>query len=262
MLSKIKSIIKKYFNKLLIFYNQKIYLNRLKNRARNKKNKRIAASFYTQGFHGDQFLIDIINFIIGNKNISNFIETGSNVGSTLAYLAKKYPHINCLSCEPDENAFQEAKKNTKTLDNVTIYKKLSQEFIYEIKKNHPSIFNQKNLFWLDAHGYGFVWPLKEEIEFILNNFSNAYIFIDDFKVPHLEAFKYDSYDKQICSFDYIKDAVPDIPYKLYYPNYTQKTSNHHPLKGWGLFVIGEEDTFKYYHKSQHIIASTKLHKLN
>ena len=193
--------------------------------------------FFEIGFHGDQNLLQLVDLMTHNCNY--FIETGANVGSTLAYVARTYPHIQCLSCEPDLQAFQHAVKNTISLPNVSIFNETSQEFLKRIAQEHAYLFEGNVLFWLDAHGYGFKWPLKEEIAFITMNFKAAYILIDDFKVPGLQCFGYDEYRGQVCSFDYIRDSFGTDDFDLYYPSYTEHTSEHHPLEGWGLFVINE-----------------------
>jgi hypothetical protein len=167
-----------------------------------------------------------------------FIETGANVGSTLAYVARKYPDIQCFSCEPDCAAFQRAKKNTEHLPNVTVRNTTSPDFLRWLAKQCPDCFSDA-LFWLDAHGRGFKWPLKEEVAFISANCASAYILIDDFKVPGLDAFGYDEYGGQECSFDYIKDVLQtNLEYRLYYPRYVERTSSYHPLRGWGLIEFG------------------------
>lgn len=204
----------------------------------SSKEKTISTSRFTflpVGFHGDRYLLDVVDALA--QDVEVFVETGTNVGSTLAYFARKYPHIPCLSCEPDLEAFQHAKKNVAGLTNITLYNQTSQQFLETLREKHTDIFPKKVLFWLDAHGYGFQWPLKEELAFISGNFLHALILIDDFKVPGREVFGYDEYQGQICSYEYVKDALnPVRTYKVYYPNYTEHTSTHHPLRGWGLIT--------------------------
>jgi hypothetical protein len=193
--------------------------------------------FIDVGFHGDQYLLRLVDLIIDECDY--FIETGTNVGSTLAYVARSFPNIRCLSCEPDARAFQEAVKNTAEFSNVSIYNETSQAFITHLKQHERTLFEANVLFWLDAHGYGFDWPLKEEVFFVTRAFKRAYVLIDDCKVPGLDCFGYDKYKEQICSFDYVKDAInPHIEYQLYYPCYKDRTSRYHPLRGWGLIVFG------------------------
>lgn len=196
-------------------------------------------TFLPVGFHGDRYLLDVVDALA--QDVDMFVETGTNVGSTLAYFARKHPHIPCLSCEPDLEAFQHAQKNVSDLTNITLYNQTSQQFLETLREKHGDIFKKKVLFWLDAHGYGFQWPLKEELAFISGNFLQALILIDDFKVPGREMFGYDEYQGQICSYEYIKDALnPARTYKVYYPNYTEHTSLHHPLRGWGLIAYHQE----------------------
>lgn len=198
--------------------------------------------FHKIGFHGDKYLLEFVDYIICNCNCNYFIESGTNVGSTLAYVAGKYPNIQCISCEPDKQAFEQAVKNTSQFLNVLIFNETSQIFSKRFSYQYNHSAEDNLLFWLDAHGYGFKWPLKDELGFITRNFKEAYILIDDFKVPGLECFGYDQYQEQICSFDYIKDALnPKKDYKLIYPNYTIKTSKHHPLRGWVLIEFGHEN---------------------
>ena len=202
--------------------------------------KREVSKFMDIGFHGDKYLLEFAGDLASKSSV--FIETGSNVGSTLAYVAQNNPDMRCFSCEPDDEAFAEAEKNTRQYGNVSLFKGLSQEFIQHLNDAESWVFEQPCLFWLDAHGYGFEWPLKEEVRFIVEKFKKAYVLIDDFKVPGLPEFKYDEYGDQICSFDYIEDALgKGLSYSLYYPSYTDKTSEHHPLCGWGLIVVGDKD---------------------
>ena len=213
------------------------------------------SNFIEVGFHGDQYLLKLVDHIVGRCNY--FIETGTNVGSTLSYVARTYPDINCLSCEPDLHAFNDALNNTNELSNVSIYNETSQAFIERLKQNESAFFEVDVLFWLDAHGYGFQWPLKEEIYFITRAFKRAFILIDDYKVPGLDCFGYDEYQGQICSFDYVKEAInPAIEYHLYYPKYTDRTSNHHPLRGWGLIEFGYNNELKLSEFLQDKIQST------
>lgn len=201
---------------------------------------RETSQFLDVGFHGDEYLLYLVGHLASKCSV--FIETGANVGSTLAHVAHSYPSTRCHSCEPDQSAFEQATTNAGKYDNVALFNGTSQQFIEHLSKNEPEIFSEHCFFWLDAHGYGFEWPLKKELEFITGRFSSAYILIDDFKVPGCDHFGYDRYRDQICSYDFVKDALnPSKNYQLYYPTYRDKTSKHHPLRGWGFLVFGHED---------------------
>jgi len=203
-----------------------------------------AYKFMDVGFHGDRYLLGVVDVLLNQSDI--FIETGSNVASTLAYVARTSPNLPCYSCEPDVEAYRRAIDNSKDLPNVHIFNELSQDFISRIKTKHSDFFAKRALFWLDAHSYGFRWPLKDEISFITRYFPSAYILIDDFQVPGLDMFGYDRYQDQICSYEGIKDAIkPDLNFNLYYPAYTERTSPHHSLRGWGLIEYGHAEQISF-----------------
>ena len=199
--------------------------------------------FQAVGFHGDLYLLSLVDLLMSNCSI--FVETGANVGTTLAYVAKKFPRIQCYSCEPDAMAYRYARRNTHQLRNVRLYNESSQVFLKRLINDGLSSDGDV-LFWLDAHGYGFEWPLIEEIDRITTNWKKAYILIDDFRVPHLDCFGYDEYDGQVCSFEYIEASLSRAnDYRLYYPSYSDKTSEHHPLRGWGLIEYGHEEALVF-----------------
>jgi hypothetical protein len=103
---------------------------------------------------------------------------------------------------------------------------------------HPELCAQTNLYWLDAHGFGFNdWPLRQEVQFITKNVSNALILIDDFRVPGRPEFGFDAYNGQACALEYISDFLePGRKYYVIYPTYRDKTSKVHGLRGVGLIL--------------------------
>jgi len=192
------------------------------------------SQFFDIGFHGDRYLIELV--FAAAQRCSQFVETGANVGSSLCYLARNFPRLQCYSCEPDAAACAAARKNARELSNVKVAHEKSAEFLCGLEK---TIATGRTLFWLDSHGYGFSWPLKEEIAFITRTAPGACVFIDDFKVPGQPQFLYDEYDGQVCGFDEIEGSFkPGLACHLVYPTYQEKTSTFHPLKGWGLIEFG------------------------
>lgn len=183
------------------------------------------------GFHGDLRLNEVTFEHL--QNATHFIETGTNVGSTLRHVASNFPQVKCWSCEPDEGAFQEAENNTSALSNVTIWNTDSISFLNEIESQIP-VRGAGVVCWLDAHGCGFQWPLREEVALFTGRFPKAAIFIDDFKVPEKPEFGFDQYDGQECSLEYIQDSIADHTLEIVFPSYTEHTSQHHPLRGWCL----------------------------
>lgn len=189
-----------------------------------------------RGFHGDLYLIAVI--ATAAHRCRQFIETGTNVGNTIAYFAECFPAIPCYSCEPAKDAFNVAHRRTARFKNVTLVNQPSPEFLYRLEKSMKST---ATLFWLDAHGAGFSWPLQKEVAFITRVCRCACVLIDDFRVPGQPQFGFDRWDGQVCGFDYIKgNFQPHKTYRLTYPSYTEKTSTFHPLRGWILIEWGFE----------------------
>lgn len=226
-----------------------------------KNKKRALSRFYDRGFHGDEYLCDFVSLCLSQAE--QFIETGTNVGSTLAYVLKKFFNMPMYSCEPDQEARSYAAAKTAKFKNVTIDSRVSPDFIYELIDKNKNLLEKNTVFWLDAHDYGYNWPLKEEIKAITENFKKAFVFIDDFKVPGLDCFKYCEYDGQVCSHDFIKRHInSEIDYLLYYPAYTDKTSKHHPLVGWGMICFGQEQPLVLPPNLIAKIKQLKFSKLN
>ena len=209
------------------------------------------------GFHGD---INLINLIFNlSVDVSEFIETGSFFGHTSYFYAKKFPNINCYTCEIDKDHFQIASKSLSKISNIDMYNQDSIEFLRKLIIT--DIVNNKSLFWLDAHGYGFDWPLKKEVDLITSNFKNYLLFIDDFKVPGLEnKFHYDKYGSQECSFEYIKDDIKG-EFNIYYPSYNQGTSYFEPPTGWCLITNQTIDLNTHTELTNKITSTSKIKNL-
>lgn len=220
-----------------------------------QRHTRLISPLYTVGFHGDTYLLHLVNDVA--LLVETFVETGTNVGTTARYVAETYPDILVYTCEPDPEAFTVARRNLADYPNVRPYNLKSPDFLRAIHEQHPSLRMSVNLYFLDAHGHGFRWRLREEVAFITTTVKAAYILIDDFKVPGLDCFGYDVYQDQECSFEYIADVLnPEQEYTLYYPNYTERTSKHHPLRGWGLIEFGHGDTLRvsdYLQDKVHVV---------
>ena len=194
---------------------------------------------YETGFHGDRYLLAYVDHLM--QQVESFVETGTNVGTTTRYMAKTYPKISIFSCEPDQMAFAYAKKSIRGYDqNVYLYYMPSPDFLYQVYDDYPMLIPSLNLYWLDAHGYGFKWPLADEIAFITSRIDRAIIMIDDSEVPGQPQFQFSKYDGQVCNQVYIVNALtPEKTYTLGYPTYTEHTSPHHPLVGWTIIAFGD-----------------------
>lgn len=187
--------------------------------------------FGDRAFHGDEYLLRLVDYLM--PHCINFIETGTHKGDTLAYVAHHYPYRFSVGCEPSEKYLIEAQAKVKDLENVEIYQMTSQEFLPYLFDNNICDFT--NLFWLDAHGHGFDWPLAFEVEFITSHYNKSFILIDDFQVPGKPQFSYDISTGRECSYQTIKQHIKN-GYQVYYPAYTERTSKTMNLVGWGLLA--------------------------
>jgi len=189
------------------------------------------------GFHGDVHLLRLVHRLLPTAD--TFIETGTNVGTTLGWVASTFPRLPCFSCEPDARAASIAREHACTRQGVQVFDETSQDFMRRLEREHAQLFEGTPFVWLDAHGYGFEWPLLEEVAFVTRRFQRGFLFIDDFRVPGAGEFGFASYDDQSCSFEYIESAIaPGLEYDLYYPSYDEHTSPFHPLRGWVLIAFG------------------------
>ena len=194
-----------------------------------------------KGFHGDRFLLELVDALVDRvgPTTGTFVETGSNVGSTLGYVARRFPALACLSCEPDPDAHAAAVEHACIRADVELFQETSQEFLVRLARDRAGIESAPILAWLDAHDYGYEWPLRDEVTYFTERFESGYLLVDDFRVPHDESFGWDAYGGRECSFEYIADAIaPGVAYRVYYPAYREHTSPWHPLRGWGLLQFG------------------------
>ncbi len=189
------------------------------------------------GFHGDTYLKRLVDALA--REAAVFVETGSNVGSSLADVVRNHPHLECFSCEPDAEAFQVAQEQIEGHGRVHLFPETSQAFLARFERDYADRFRRPVLAWLDAPGYGYEWPLREEVAMLTRCFDRGSILIDDFRVPGEPSFGFDEYQGQICAWEFIDDVVDGrVAYRLLYPAYSEHTSPWHPLRGWGLLQFG------------------------
>jgi hypothetical protein len=188
------------------------------------------------GFHNDQKLIKIVDYIAKDSNI--FIETGTNLGNSLYHMLNTHPHLSCFSCEPAGNTFKKAIERLKQFKKGRIFNLTSQAFLKMFIKKYSKLLTKNLLVWLDAHSKLFEWPLKDEIEFFTKHTKTGILLIDDFMVPNNPQFKFNKHRKQPYSFEYIKKFInKNCKFNLYYPKY--KSANPpEKLTGWALLQIG------------------------
>ncbi len=195
---------------------------------------------FDKGFHGDTYLLGLVDEVIKQIQPAHFIETGTNVGTTARYVARTYPQLQIHSCEPDGMVFAKAQETVRGCPNAHLYNQPSPDFLYKLYEQQPAIASSLNLFWLDAHDYGFEWPLKDELAFISQQHTQAAILIDDAQVPDQPQFYHCGYEGQECNLDYMLAALTkEKRYHFFYPTYQERTSEHHTLRGYMMIVFDD-----------------------
>lgn len=205
--------------------------------ARENSRSRPGSEEHDVGFHGDRHLLSLIDAVMPLAD--NFIETGANLGNTVLYVAKRWPRIRACSCEPGIAAYATAARRAAGVPNCDIRESTSPEFFDDLVRERPALLKEMNFFHLDAHGYGFHWPLWDEVAWITSNLERAIVLIDDLLVPGRPEFGYDEHEGQVCSIEALRRSLmPGRSYEVLYPRYTERTSPFHPLRGHGLLWFG------------------------
>jgi hypothetical protein len=123
----------------------------------------------------------VISWYLRRYSINYFIETGTYLGETLSYVAKK--GLLCSSIELSKDLYEAACKQFKDFTNVTLIEGDSGLRIPELLEE----VNAPVLFWLDGHySHGITakadedTPISRELRAILNHhIKNHVILIDD-----------------------------------------------------------------------------------
>lgn len=208
------------------------------------------------GFHGDRYLLELVELLAARARA--FVETGANLGTTTRYMANRHPELPVYSCEPDADAWQACRETLAPYPNAHVSRLDAVTFLHRLHEDHPSLRSSSNLYWLDAHGFGFRWPLTEEVAFLTTTLQRSFLLIDDFRVPGRPDFLFEQYDDQVCSVETIAPAIaPGATVRLFYPRYRERTSFHHPLVGTGLLVLGDPD-FQLPHTLQESFGEAPL----
>jgi hypothetical protein len=117
----------------------------------------------------------------------DWVETGTYLGDTTKFLAKKFPKSLIYSLEPDKKLFQFAKLRLKKFKNIRLVNASSEEYFDKIVKDRRSATN----FWLDGHFSGDVTfkgdkisPILIELEIIekyIKQMPKISVFVDDIR---------------------------------------------------------------------------------
>lgn len=190
------------------------------------------------GFHGDRHLAAVMKKALDTATY--FVETGANRGITLAYTASLYPDLPVWSCESYDVFRAEALKRCEPYPKARISPLPSPQSLVALLAEAPAGLDQRPVFWLDAHAEGVALPLGQELALLTGTFARGHLFIDDFQVPERPWFGFDSYVDGVIGLPYLMTYIArDKAYTLTLPVYQERTSTHHPLRGWCCLSWGQ-----------------------
>lgn len=173
----------------------------------------------------EQFVIDLFE----KTKPAQFVETGSHMGWTSAWIAERFPHLPVYTVEVTEHYYHLARENLAPYPNASVSHDSSPDFL---KKLFPllSVGAAPTIFWLDAHWYPPV-PLRKECE-IVAQLDRYICLLDDFFCydPDFngDIFDLPNTNERNC-LQYVEDILGP---KCWRPNYPAPTN----AKGYGLFL--------------------------
>lgn len=152
-------------------------------------------------FHGDPQYQLLVDAILKHAQASDFVETGSFLGRSTAWVAQRWPQVQVHSTEINPEFFQTAQRRLSAWPNVHLQLGHSVQFITELVQ--PGKLGKLPVFFLDAH-WEEDWPLPRELALIRAACPRAIIIIDDFRVPTQPLFSFDDYGSdKVCAFEAI-----------------------------------------------------------
>jgi predicted O-methyltransferase YrrM len=166
-------------------------------------------------FNGQKNRARVFRAIDGKVPFENYVETGTFLGMTTDFLARRArargAHV--YSCEINDRHYAIAQRTVGDWPNVRLEQGNSVDFLRALS---PRLSKAANFVYLDAHWRDYL-PLRDELS-IIKGWPNTVVLIDDFKVPSDLRFGWDRYDEEqeIC-LEHIAGTFGDNP--IYFPNY-------------------------------------------
>lgn len=192
--------------------------------------------YWPIGFHGDPNLLKVVDDL--TAKVTQFVEAGTDTGSTTGYAARMYPHMSCYTVEVDPGTFKAASLNLVNHGNITMENQHSLDFLSQIPADDIA------LFWLDAHSHGWGCSLGKEAAIVLERWHGGYILMDDFHVPGRDDYGFDWYDGYKLDWDTILQDIPEEfrsnIHSIHYPNYEPPFGT----RGWVLIQFGDAPAYK------------------
>lgn len=158
----------------------------------------------------------LIDDLVTQYACDSLCETGSFVGDTTVYLARRYPQLPVYSCDIDERYAAIARHRVAANPNATVVCRQSPDLVADVVARH-----QRPLLFLDAH-WGDPWPLPAELAAFTAGGTGIAV-IHDFDIGH-PRFSYDTYQGVACGPGLLAQ-LPIPPHRFFTPD----PNADHPL---------------------------------
>ena len=172
-------------------------------------------------FNGQSFRCEMFRDLIRQFKFKAIVETGTYRGTTTEYL-RDNSGLPIFTTEVSPRYYGYSRARFMMTRGVNIFHAESNAFLnafasrYDYRSRHV-------FFYLDAH-WGDDLPLKNEIQFIFENFLHAVVMVDDFKVPNDEGYGYDDYgENKIICLDLLSPLVTTLSLAVFFPSAKSET---------------------------------------
>ncbi|WP_344547243.1 hypothetical protein [Actinomadura fulvescens] len=150
----------------------------------------------------------LVDELMNLYDLDAICETGCFLGDTTTYLTRRYPRTPVYTCDVDAEHAAVTTHRVAEHWNATVMHGPSPDLVGKVLAEFT-----RPLFFLDAH-WAESWPLREELELILD--GTAVALIHDFDIGH-PRFSYDSYGGVDCGPDLLA-ALPTPPEHYFTPD--------------------------------------------
>lgn len=186
-------------------------------------------------WHEDPNLEKFVRHLIDTVKPDRWIETGTHMGWTSAWVAENYPHLPVYTIEVDPEFYQKSKENLAQWPQVHVALGSSPDFLEAMR---PMLSTGVSIFWLDAHWWPPV-PLRRECKFVAS-LEKYVCLLDDFSCWDPD-FSGDTFYGRAPNGGsaHLNDLYyvgPEMGYSCWRPNYKAQPG----YKGYGLFLKGVE----------------------
>lgn len=143
------------------------------------------------------------------------VETGTHLGDTAEYLARRYPNLPVRTCELDPARARFAEQRLRAFPNTHVVCGDSAALLPVLVRGlaRPMVV-------LDAH-WAPVWPLPAELAGLAGPLlppAGCVVAVDDFAIGH-PRFGHDTYEGVVCGLGLVAETLPHL-YRMFVGNPT------------------------------------------